>query len=158
KELVTMRLNRDASRLVIANGSDESVSILGLPDLHIVREITIEGEKIRDALPDPKGRYLYLLGRHVHVFDANGEHELRALPSEDPMAIATNGDELAVVHTEDYDGTKATAVAVYETESFKQMHLDPLQTTDRIEGSLIAGDALVAISRDHLFEAPLAAR
>ena len=63
KELVTLRTNRDRTRLYIANGSDESASILSLPDLSIRREITMEGEAIRDVLPDPNGRYLYLLGR-----------------------------------------------------------------------------------------------
>ncbi|HWS72874.1 MAG TPA: hypothetical protein VN605_12210, partial [Thermoanaerobaculia bacterium] len=76
KELVTMRMTRDGARLVIANGSDESVTILSLPDLGVVREITMEGEAIRDALPDPKGRFLYVLGRRVHVFDADGNTEL----------------------------------------------------------------------------------
>ncbi|MBV9496814.1 MAG: hypothetical protein JOZ54_21400, partial [Acidobacteria bacterium] len=88
KELVTLRTNRDASRLYIANGSDESASILALPDLHVLREITMEGETIRDAIPDPKGRYLYLLGRKVHVFDANGEKEIKTIEFNDPMAIA----------------------------------------------------------------------
>ena len=155
KELVSMRFNADGSRLYIANGSDESATILGLPDLHVVREITMEGEAIRDAVPDPKGRYLYLLGRHVHVFDINGEKEIHTLPIDDPMAIAASADALAVIATEDFGTAKATSVALYETTSFKEVARDPLQTTDRIESAIIARDALIAISREHLLEKPL---
>jgi hypothetical protein len=158
KELVSMRLNRDATRLYIANGSDESAVILGLPDLHVIREITIEGEAIRDALPDPGGNYLYLLGRKVHVFDVNGEHEIHALPIEDPMAIAATPQTLAVIATEDFGNAKATSVALYETSTFKEMSRDPLQTTDKIEEALITGNTLIAISREHLLERPLAVR
>src|SRR5438445_4349720 len=61
KELVTLRTDRSRLRLFVANGSDESASILSLPTLKIVRDITIAGEPIRDALPDPTGRFLYLL-------------------------------------------------------------------------------------------------
>ncbi len=43
KELVTLRMNSDRTRLYVANGSDESATILTLPDLHVTREITIEG-------------------------------------------------------------------------------------------------------------------
>lgn len=153
KELVSMRINRD--RLYIANGSDESAMILGLPDLHVIREITIEGEPIRDAVPDPAGHYLYLLGRRVHVYDANGERQIHALPIEDPMAIAATPEALAVIATEDYGTAKATSVALYETATFKEIARDPLQTTDKIEGAVIARDALVAVSREHLLEKPL---
>jgi hypothetical protein len=157
KELVTLRTNRDASRLYIANGSDESAIILSLPDLGVLREITIEGEAIRDAVPDPKGRYLYLLGRRVHVFDTNGEHELHTLPIEDPMAIAASEHFLAVVASEDFGTAKATSVALYDTTSFKELARDPLETADKIEGALFGADekAIVAISRDHLLEKPV---
>ena len=157
KELVSMRLGHDGSRLYIANGSDESATILALPEMHVVREITIEGEPIRDALPDPTGRYLYLLGRHVHVYDANGERELHTINGvgDDVMSIATNGKSLAVIFNEDFGNAKAAAVAFYGTESFNPLASFPLQTSDRIEGSLIAGDSLVAISGEHLFEASL---
>ena len=158
KDLVTMRTNPDGSRLYIANGSDESAMILGLPDLHVIREITIEGEPIRDALPDPAGHYLYLLGRRVHVYDANGEREIRSLTADDPMAIAATPDRLAVIATEDFGNAKATSVALYETATFKETAREPLQTTDRIEGAVISGDALVAISREHLLEKALIAR
>ena len=50
KELVTLRTNPARTRLYIANGSDESATILALPDMHVLREITTEGEKIRDDL------------------------------------------------------------------------------------------------------------
>src|ERR1700716_188242 len=51
KELVTLRTNRERTRLYVANGSDESVTILSIPELQVLREITMEGEPIRDALP-----------------------------------------------------------------------------------------------------------
>lgn len=163
KELVTMRTDRDASRLYIANGSDESATILSLPDLTILREITIEGEPIRDIVPDPRGRYLYVLGRSVHVYDAKGENEIHTLSDyPEPMAIAasSNGSTLAVFGTEDFGNAKATSVALYETSDFHQIARDPLQTTDRITGALFAdGDrALVAVSNDHLFERPVVMR
>ncbi len=156
KELVTMRTNREGTRLYIANGSDESVTILALPDLAILREITIEGESIRDVVPDPKGRYLYVLGRSVHVYDAGGENEIHTLPDPEPMAIAAgnNGSTLAVVGSEDFGNTTATSVALYETATFREIAREPLQTTDRITAVLFAdGDrSLVAVSPEHLFE------
>jgi hypothetical protein len=157
KELVTLRTNRDASRLFIANGSDESAIILSLPDLGVLREITIEGEAIRDAVPDPKGRYLYLLGRRVHVYDAGGEHELHTLPIEDPMAIAASEHFLSVIASEDFGSEKATSVALFDTTAFKELARDPLETADKIEGAVFSYDekAIVAISRDHLLEKPV---
>ena len=156
KELVTIRTNRDRTRLYIANGSDESASILSLPDLGIVREITMEGEPIRDVLPDPNGRYVYLLGRRVHVFNANGESEIRTIDVSDPMAIATtsNGSLLAVIGSETFGRNKATIVALYDTKSFNEVARDPLQTEDVIEAALFADEdrSLVAASRQHLFE------
>src|SRR5581483_7602667 len=80
KELVTLRTSADGKLLYIANGSDESASILEIPSFRIVREITTEGEQIRDAVPDPRNRFVFLLGRHVHIFDARGEKELKTLP------------------------------------------------------------------------------
>jgi hypothetical protein len=162
KELVTMRTNRDGTRLFIANGSDESVTILSLPELAVLREITIEGEPIRDAIPDPKGRYLYLLGRNVHVYGINGENEIHTIPQADPMAIATSssGSTLAVIANHDFGSTKATAVSLYDTSTFAEIANEPLQTTDRIDGALfVDGDrALVAISSEHLFEKDLVTR
>jgi hypothetical protein len=162
KELLTLRTNPKRTRLYIANGSDESATILSLPNLAVVREITMEGEAIRDVLPDPKGRWLYLLGRRVHIFDAEGGSEIRTLDIENPMAIAatSNGASLAVLGTEDFGNAKATVVAVYETTSFKEVAREPLQTDKTIEAALFAaGDtALVALSRDYLFEKPVATR
>lgn len=158
KELVTLRTSRDGSRLFIANGSDESASVLALPDLYVVREIAIEGERIRDALPDPDGRFLYVLGRRVHVFDAEGKTELHTLGFEEPMAIATNanGSVLAVVGSEDFGGgNKATTVALYDTKTFAEMGRDPLQTDKQIEAALLGDNVLIAFSRNLLYEKPL---
>jgi hypothetical protein len=159
KELVTMRTNRAATRLYIANGSDESATIMSIPDLAVLREITMEGEAIRDAVPDPKGRYLYLLGRHVHVFDINGEKELRTISIDDPMAIApsANGSLLAVIAPEDFGNAKATSVALFDTTSFAETAREPLQTDKVIEAALFGANdqALVALSRDALFQKPL---
>lgn len=162
KELVTLRTDRARKRLFIANGSDESASILSLPDLAILREITMEGEAIRDAVPDPRDRHLYLLGRRVHVFDGEGGRKLRTLPVEDPMAIAVNasGSVLAVVAAEDFGNTKATVVALFDTTTFAEVTRDPLQTEQVIESAMFADKdrALVAFSRDHRFEMSLAAK
>lgn len=162
KELVTLRTNSDRTRLYIANGSDESATILSLPDLAVLREITMEGEMIRDVVPDPRGRYVYLLGRQVHVFDAEGDTELRALPIADPMAIAAsaNGAMLAVLATEDFGSTKATVVALFDTTTFAEVARDPLQTEKTIEAAMFAaGDrSIVAFARDALFEKRLASR
>ncbi|MEO8034740.1 MAG: hypothetical protein ABI837_09925 [Acidobacteriota bacterium] len=159
KELVTMRTNRDGTRLYIANGSDESASILSLPQLTIMREITMEGEVIRDALSDPRGRYLYLLGRRVHVFDANGEKELRTLPFEDPMALAASADgaTIAVIGSETFGENKATVVALYETTNFTELTRDPMQTDKTMESAMFADNdhVLLALARDWLYEKPL---
>ena len=159
KELVTLRTNPDRTLLYVANGSDESATILTLPDLTVVREITIEGEPIRDALPDPAGRYLYLLGRKVHVFDARGEAERKAIDVDDPMAIATNasGTTLAVIASEDFGNTRATVIILYDAATLAEIAREPLQTDRRVETAhFAAGDrALVAVSRDYLFEKPL---
>lgn len=161
KELVTLRVNRAGTRLYIANGSDESALILSLPDLAVRREITTEGEPIRDALPDPNGRYLYLLGRHVHVYDAEGAKELRSINIDDPMAIAAsaNGALFAVVALEDFGNAKATSVALFDTTTFAELAREPLQTDKTIEVALFAaGDqALIALSRGSLFEKPISA-
>ena len=159
KELVTLRISADGSLLYIANGSDESASILSLPDLSVVREITMEGEQIRDALPDPKGHFLFLLGRRVHVYDARGEKELKTIDFADPMAIAvtSNGSTLAVIGPENFGNTKATAVALYDTATFNEITRDPMQTDKQIESATFAANdqALIALSRDALFEKPL---
>ncbi|HUP60193.1 MAG TPA: hypothetical protein VNA69_07220 [Thermoanaerobaculia bacterium] len=162
KELVSMRTDAKRTRLFIANGSDESVSILSLPDLAVLREITIEGETLRDVIPDPRGRYVYILGRRVHVFDGNGDMELRELEVDDPMAIAVsaNGSALAVVATEDFGNAKATAVVLFDTNTFAEIARDPLQTQKTVEAAMFADNdrALVAFSRDSLFEKPVISR
>ena len=162
KELVTLRTNPAKTRLYIANGSDESATILSLPDLAVLREVTMEGEAIRDVVPDPRGRYVYLLGRKVHVFDKDADTEIRTLDVDDPMAIAAmaNGHYLAVVAAEDFGNTTATSVSLFETTNFTQVARDPLQTDKTIEGALFAnGDAaLLAWSRDYLYEMPLVSR
>lgn len=162
KELVTLRTNAAKTRLYIANGSDESATILSLPDLAVLREITMEGEAIRDVLPDPRGRYVYLLGRSVHVFDKDGDTELRTLDVDDPMAIAATADGryLAVVAAEDFGNATATSVTLFETTAFTEVTRDPLQTDKTIEGALFGpGDhALIAWGRDYLYEMPLKRR
>src|ERR1051326_5260641 len=129
KELVTLRIS--GARLFIANGSDESATILSLPDLAVLREIKIEGEPIRDALPDPRGRYLYLLGRRVHVYDAAGERELHALDVGDPTAIAANGKTLAVVAAE---GT-----VLFDTSTFAETRR--MKASGPTDVGLFANDA-----------------
>ena len=159
KELVTLRTNPARTRLYIANGSDESATILALPDLKILREITIEGEPIRDVIPDPKGRYLYLVGRRVHVYDGEAKGELRSIPIDEPMAIAVsaNGATLAVVAAEDFGNAKATSVALFDTTDFHELTRDPLQTDKPMRAAVFAaGDrALVTLGRDGFYEKPL---
>ena len=106
KELVTMRTNRAGTRLYIANGSDESATIMSIPDLAVLREITMEGEAIRDAVPDPKGRYLYLLGRHVHIFDVKTgkllwETRLGTSVQGFPVTYTADGKQYIAVMTGD---------------------------------------------------------
>lgn len=162
KELVTFRTDAERKRLFIANGRDESASILSLPDLAVLREITMEGEIIRDVVPDPRGRYVYVLGRRVHVFDGDGDRKLRTLDIADPMAIAvtTNGSILAVIAAEDYGVAKATSAVLYDTTQFIEIARDPMQTDKTIEGAMFAARdrTLIAFSRDSLFEKPLSAR
>ena len=162
KELVTLRTNRDKTRLYIANGSDESATILSLPNLAVVREITMEGEAIRDAVPAPDGSRIYLLGRRVHVFDTDGQQEVRTLPFVDPMAIAlsSNGSTLAVLGTEDFGSAKATAVALYDTKTLNEITRDPLQTDQAVDSALFAANdrALIALSRESLFEKSVVTR
>ena len=162
KELVTMRTNAARNRLYIANGSDESATILSLPTLGVLREITMEGETIRDAIPSPNGKHLFLLGRRVHVFDGDGQRQLRTLHFEDPMAIAvsSNGSTLAVIGTEDFGNAEATVVALFDTATFTEIAREPLQTQETVEAAMFAASdrALVAMSRDHIFETEAVSR
>jgi DNA-binding beta-propeller fold protein YncE len=139
KELVTMRIR--GNRLYVANGSDESATILSLPDLRIIREITIEGEPIHDAIPDPNGRYLFLLGHHVHVYDANGSEELRTVGGDDPTAIAANATQLAVL-------TK-NRVTIFDTMSFRETA--SIDNVNGIAAALFANRSLVLLARDVLY-------
>ena len=141
KELVSLRTNADRTRLYIANGSDESATILALPAMRIVREITIEGEPIRDALPDPGGRYLYLLGHRVHVYDANGNEELHTIEIDDPSAIAATSTQLAVIAR-----GRAT---IFNTSDFSEAR--SAATGKDIDAALFAGHALVLLGRDALY-------
>ena len=142
KELVTMRVSADGSRLYIANGSDESATILSLPSLAVVREITIEGEPIRDALPDSKGRYLFLAGHRVHVYDANGKEELRTVGGDDPTAIAANSSQLAVL-TKD-------RVTLYDLKDFRQIGF--VAGVNGIESALFSDRTLLLLASDTLYE------
>ena len=142
KELVSLRTDAAKKRLFIANGSDESVTILSLPDLAVIREITIEGEAIRDALPDPGGKFLYLLGRRVHVYDSSGKNELRVLPVDDPSAIAANPSVIAIFH--------ATGLTRYETAKFTDIGQQRLDGP--AEAAVFAGETLIAITRKHIYE------
>ncbi|HYS52397.1 MAG TPA: hypothetical protein VER58_01370 [Thermoanaerobaculia bacterium] len=148
KELVTLRTNAERNRLYIANGSDESAMILNLPDLNVVREITIEGEAIRDALPDPKGRYLFILGRRVHVYDVNGRNELRSIGFQDPtaLAISSNGAKLAVFGN--------GGVSLYDTSTFEELEHNQFGGSKPVEAALFAGSdrVLIAFHRDSLVE------
>ena len=150
KELVALRTNAAGTRLFVANGSDESATILALPELGVVREITIEGEPIRDVLPDPRGRYLFLLGRRVHVYDANGTAELRALGFDEPTAMAINagGSTLAV-----FGNNK---LSLYDTKTFEEI-ARRLETGKRVEAAFFAaGDrVLIALTSESLHEIPL---
>jgi DNA-binding beta-propeller fold protein YncE len=161
KELVTLRIGGE--RLYIANGSDESATILSLPNLGIIREITLEGEVVRDVIPDPGGRFVYVLGRTLHVFDGEGDMELRSLDVTDPMAVAVSSDgaRLAVIAAEDFGGTRATVVALFDpADGFKEISREPLQTDKVIEAALFAGNdrTLIAFARDRLFEKLVASR
>jgi hypothetical protein len=159
KELVSVRTDAKRERLLIANGSDESVTILSIPSLAVLREITLEGEPVRDVIAEPSGKHLFVLGRDVHVFDAAGQTKLRTLDVEDPMAIALSesGSVLAVVGTQDFGNATATVAALFDAASLAEIDRSPLQTQQRIEAAMFAaGDrALVAVSRDTLFEKPL---
>ena len=95
----------------------------------------------------------------MHVYDADGEKELRTINIDDPMAIAVsaNGALLAVIAPEDFGNAKATSVALFDTTTFTELAREPLQTDKTIEAALFAaGDqALIALSRGSLFEKPL---
>jgi hypothetical protein len=162
KELVSLRLTADEKRLIVANGSDESVTILSLPDLAVVREIGLEGETIRDAVPDPAGRYLYVLGRVVHVFDFDGQEEIRTLDVDDPMTVSVNrsGSVLAVTFAEKFPSGAASSVALFDVSTFKEVAREPLQTDRAVRAAAFGadGNALVFVADDWLAEKELVVR
>lgn len=162
KELVTLRIDTRRNRLVIAQGSDESVTILTLPGLAVEREITLEGELIRDAIPDPLGRYLFVLGRDVHVFDAGGDRIIRTIREVDPMAIAVSQDGamLAVIGSEEFPAGKATVVSLWDLAQLSETSRDPLQTDRTIRAATFAASdrAIVAVGDDWLGEKPVQTR
>lgn len=156
KEILTLRITPDGKFLVAANGSDESVTILSLPELQVVREIGLEGEQIRDALPDPGGNYLYILGRDLHIYDAAGSSQLRTISEPAPMAIASDrtGKLLLVVGSEKFSNGDATVAAFFDTSSFKEVAREPLQTERKITSALfVAHDSsFVVVADDWLAE------
>ena len=156
KDFTTLRIGGNGKRLYIAQGSDESVSILSLPELAPVREIGLEGELIRDAVPDPAGRYLYVLGRGVHVFDIEGERELKLLREVEPMAIAVtaSGSMLAVVGAEVHPNARVTTVVFYDPSTLLEIGRKSLQTEREIRSALFAADdrALAVLADDWLAE------
>ncbi|MBW3565497.1 MAG: hypothetical protein KY459_12295 [Acidobacteria bacterium] len=160
KDLVSVRIDEPRSRLIIANGSDESVTIVSIPRLAIEREITLEGEMIRDAIPDPAGRFIYILGRDVHVFDGEGGVAVRAIAEPEPMAIAVSADGamFAVIGAEQFPSGEATVAALWSTSPLREIRRVPLQTDRKITAALFAaGDAsLVVTADDWLAQVPLA--
>lgn len=161
KDFVSLRLDPKRARLVIAQGTDESVTIVGLPDLVVQREIGLEGETIRDAIPDPGGRYLFVLGREVHVYDAEGNRRIRGFADIEPTAIAASSDGslLAIAGFEQFESGRAAVVSLVEIATLKEMRRDPLQTDRTVRSVLFApGDrALLIFADDWMAEKPLAA-
>lgn len=149
KELVTLRTNRERTRLYVANGSDESASILSLPNLAVVREVTMEGEPIRDAVPDPKNRYVYLLGRKVHVFDAKAEREVRTLPLDDPTAIAATASAVYVAAGDEVVSFDAATFAETSRTRLGAKPVTALVPMANGEVAAFTNDALIANGRSN---------
>lgn len=160
KDFDVLRVDAPRKRLLIAQGSDESVSILSIPDLAVIREIGLEGEAIRDVVADPKGRYLFILGRRVHVYDGEGNRQLRELSDVEPTAIAVSpdGSTLAVVGSETIGEVSATVVSLVDLERLAEVRRDPLQTERAVRSAVFArgGRALVVLADDWLAEKSLA--
>jgi hypothetical protein len=158
KEFSTLRIGNRGNRLYAAQGRDESVTILSIPELEITREILIEGETIRDALPDPAGRYLYVLGRSVHVYDIDGKRSIRKLRDLEPLAIASDskGSVLAVVGFEQFPNARATMIAFYDPETLTEVSRVPLQTDREIISAFFAAgeQVIMTVASDWLGEAP----
>lgn len=160
KDFESMRVDAVKNRLLIAQGTDESVSILSLPDLGVIREIGLEGEVIRDVLPDPKGRYLFILGRTVHIWDADGDRQLREIKTIDPSAIAvsSDGSTLAIVGSERFGDVAATMVSLIDLARLEETRREPLQTERAIRSAVFGRgtNALVVLAPDWLAEKSLA--
>lgn len=158
KELVALRTNPKRDRLLIANGSDESVSILSLPGLAVVREITLEGEAVRDVAADPAGRYIYVLGRRLHIYDAAGQTELKTIDVEDPMALAVSstGAHFALVAKQ----PRGPATILYDAATLKEVGRAPLPPDAKVEAALFAARdaAIVTLTPDSLIEQHLEKR
>jgi hypothetical protein len=160
KDFDVLRVDAPRKRLLIAQGSDESVSILSLPDLAVIREIGLEGESIRDVVADPMGRYLFILGRRVHVYDGEGNRQLRELSDIEPTAIAVSpdGSTLAVIGSERMGDVSATVVSLVDLARLEEVRRDPLQTERTVRSAVFArgGRALVVVADDWLAEKSLA--
>lgn len=160
KDFVSMRTTAAGDRLIIANGSDESAMIMSLPDLAIVREIGVEGELIRDAVPAPDGSWIALLGRDVHVWSRDGRQLIRVLRGLDPMALAASSDgkKLAVVSRESFPAGAVSVAVLFDTDSWQEVARRPLQTERRIRGAEFVADddVLLVWADDWLAEAGLA--
>lgn len=159
KDFVTMRTTAARDRLVIANGSDESAMILAIPELSVVREIGIEGEMVRDAVPAPDGRFVAVLGRDVHVWSRDGETLLRVIRGLSPTAIAVSpdGSVLAIASRETFGGTDVAMAVLLETTGWTEIMRRPLQTERVIRGMEFAGNGSVLLvwADDWIAEAPL---
>ena len=142
KDFVSMRLTADGDRLVIAHGSDESVTIHALPELGPVREIGLEGELVRDAVPAPDGSFVAVLGRDVHIWSRDGGELLRVLRELEPMALAvsSDGSTLAVVGRESYPSGTVSVAILFDTATWSETFRRPLETERSIRGAAFAAD------------------
>lgn len=147
KDFVSMRRTAAGDRLVIAHGSDESVSIYSLPDLAPVREILVEGELVRDAVPAPDGSFVAVLGRDVHVWSRDGRQLVRVLRELDPMALAVSSDgkTLAVIGRETFPSGAVSMAMFFDTATWEETFRRPLQTEREIRGAMYAADDSVIV-------------
>lgn len=148
KDFVTMRMTRDGDRLVIAHGSDESATIHALPGLVPVREIGLEGELVRDAVPAPDGSFVAVLGRDVHLWSRDGQELIRTIPGLEPMAIAVSSDGklLAVIGRETFPSGAVSMAIFFDTTTWQEVFRKPLQTDREIRGvTFAADDSVIAV-------------
>lgn len=162
KDFVSMRATRSGDRLVIGQGSDESVTIVSLPDLAIVREIGLEGEVVRDAVPAPDGSFIAVLGRNVHIWSRDGESLLHVLERLEPMALAVSpgGGTLAVMARETFPSGTVSVAVLFDTRSWRERARRPLQTDRLIRGAFFSedGQTLAVWADDWLAEVPVTMR